>query len=167
MSPERVFLAIFLASLLGFGGLGSVPVLRSQLAAGGVSPDAVILPALAVGNISPGPNGLYLVAVGYFVGGVVGALLSVLALIIPPLLVLVLEKMRARLIHLHRFRGALSSLSLAVVGVLAVSTVSLVRHAGTNVYGIVFIVVGAAFLLRRVPPLVIVAVAVVVGVIAG
>ena len=167
MSSEQVFLAIFLASLLGFGGLGSVPVLRSQLSAAGVSPDAVILPALAVGNISPGPNGLYLVSVGYFVSGFLGALLSVLALIIPPLLVLVLENMRARLMHLHRFRGAMASLSLAVVGVLAVSTVSLVRHAGTSGYGIVFVVLGAALLLRRVPPLAIVALAVVVGLIAG
>ena len=52
MGPEQVFLAILLASLLGFGGLGSLPVLRSQLSAAGLAPDGVILPALAVGNIT-------------------------------------------------------------------------------------------------------------------
>lgn len=36
MSPERTFVAVFLASLLGFGGLGSLPVLRGQLSAAGL-----------------------------------------------------------------------------------------------------------------------------------
>lgn len=163
MSAGQVFLAVFLASVLGFGGLGSIPVLRGQLTAAGIAADSVILPALAVGNLSPGPNGLYLVAVGYFIGGILGAVLSVVAIVIPPLLVLLLVRLRARLIHLRRFRSALTALGLGVCALLALSSTALVRHAGTNAYGIVFIVVGAVLLLRRVPPLVIVAAAVAVG----
>ena len=167
MGPEQVFLAILLASLLGFGGLGSLPVLRSQLSAAGLAPDGVILPALAVGNISPGPNGLYLVVVGYFLRGLPGALLAVAALLIPPMLVLLLDRLKARLVHLRRFRSALASLSIAVVAVLATSAGSLVQHADTTALAMVFTIVGAGMLMFRLPPIIPVALAVATGLILG
>lgn len=163
MSLDRLFLAIFLASLLGFGGLGSLPVLRSQLGTAGFAPDAVILPALAVGNISPGPNGLYLVAVGYFVGGIWGCLLASAALLIPPLLVLALARLRDRLVHMRRFRSALRSLGLAVVALLVLSSGSLVQHAARTPLTIAMTAAGAVLLLLRVPPLVGVVLAVGLG----
>jgi chromate transporter len=167
MSPDRVFLAVFLASLLGFGGMGSLPVLRGQLSAAGLSPDPLILPALAVGNVSPGPNGLYLVAIGYLVDGVAGAALAVTAMLLPPMLVLVLDRLRTRLIHLRRFRGALASLGIGVVALLATTGASLVQHADTNPRGIVFTVAGAVLLLLRVPPAITVALAIAAGLLLG
>jgi chromate transporter len=163
MSTERIFLAVFLASLLGFGGLGSLPVLRSQLAGAGLSPDTLILHSLAVGNISPGPNGLYLVAIGYFVGGWTGALAATVALCLPPLLVLPLQRLRSRLIHHRRFRSALQSLGIAVVALLCVSSATLAQHAGRTPLTIAMIVLGAALLLRGWPPLVGVVAAVTAG----
>jgi chromate transporter len=167
MSAGQVFVAVFLASLLGFGGLGSLPVLRSQIASAGLSPDALVLPAVAVGNISPGPNGLYLVVVGYLVDGLVGTALAVLALLVPPMLVLVLDRLRARLMHLRRFRSALASLGIGVVALLASSAVSLVGHADTTVLGVVFTCVGVLALMVRVPPIVAVAAAIGVGLLVG
>jgi chromate transporter len=167
VSVERIFLAVLLASLLGFGGLGSLPVLRGQLAGAGVQTDTLILHSLAVGNISPGPNGLYLVAVGYFVGGTAGGLAAVVALLLPPLLVLVLERVRSRLIHVRRFRAVLRSLSLAVVALLATSASDLVRHAAVGPVAIALIAVGTLLLLRRLPPLVGVALAVAAGLLLG
>jgi chromate transporter len=167
MSPERTFMAIFLASLLGFGGLGSLPVLRGRLSAAGLPADTLILHALAVGNISPGPNGLYLVAVGYFVGGSGGALAATSALVLPPFLVFLLEKARTWLVHLRRFRAVLQSLSLAVVAMLAMSSGSLVVHAARTPLGTAMVVTGLVLLLRGVPPLVSVIVAIVAGVLAG
>jgi chromate transporter len=153
MSPEHVFVTVLLASLLGFGGLGSLPVLRSQLSGAGIAPDNLILHAVAVGNISPGPNGLYLVAVGYFVGGASGALVSCLALMIPPILVLGLQRLRDRLIHRARFRAALQSLGLAVVALLASTSTGLVIHAGHGVLGVTMIALGTVLVLLRLPPL--------------
>ncbi|HEX5493061.1 MAG TPA: chromate transporter [Mycobacteriales bacterium] len=167
MSPERIFLVVFLASLLGFGGLGSLPVLRSQLVSAGLTPDTLILHSLAVGNISPGPNGLYLVAVGYFIGGPAGALAACLALLLPPMLTLVLERVRSRLLHRRRFRAAMRSLSLAVVALLATSSGSLAVHAADTRLGAVMVAAGAVLLLRRVPPLVGVGLAVVTGLVLG
>lgn len=154
MSIGQTFLAVFLASLLGFGGLGSLPVLRGQLSAAGLAPDQLLLSSLAVGNISPGPNGLYLIAVGYFVDGYWGAAAATVAVLLPPLLVLLLDKLRARLIHLRRFRSALRSLGLAVVALLAQSAGSLAWTAAHSVLGAVMILLGTGLLLFRVPPLV-------------
>ena len=167
MSLGQTFLAVFLASLLGFGGLGSLPVLRGQLASAGLMPDQLLLSSLAVGNISPGPNGLYLIAVGYFVRGYAGAGVATLAVLLPPLLVLLLDRVRASLIHLRRFRSALRSLSLAVVALLAQSAGSLAWTAAHTWLGAAMLVVGVGLLLLRVPPLVGVVLAVGIGIVAG
>jgi chromate transporter len=167
MSPERTFVAVFLASLLGFGGLGSLPVLRGQLSAAGLSADTLVLHALAVGNISPGPNGLYLVAIGYFVGGPWSALAAAAALMLPPLLVFPLDRAQTWLIRLRRFRSVLRSLGLAVVAMLAMSSGSLVLHAARTPFGVVMIVTGLVLLLCRVPPLISVVIAIAAGLITG
>jgi chromate transporter len=163
MSISHLFLVIMIASVFSFGGLGSLPVLQSQLQATGVAPDAVVLPALAVGNISPGPNGLYLIAASYFIGGVKGSLVACVAVIIPPFLVVGVERARQRLIHLVRFRATLRSLALAVVALLVVTDWTLVKHAAISPLSIVVMVVGTLMLLVRVPPLLGVAFAIVVG----
>lgn len=154
MPINHLFIVVLIASLLGFGGLGSLPVLQSQLAADGVDPGPVVLPALAVGNISPGPNGLYLIAASYFIGGIVGSLAACAAVILPPFLVLVMERVRQRLIHLPRFRAMLRSLSLAVVALLALTDWSLVQHAATGPVSILVMAASTLLLLLRLPPLI-------------
>ena len=166
MPISHLFLVVLIASLLGFGGLGSLPVLQSRLQADGVSPDAVVLPALAVGNISPGPNGLYLIAASYFIRGVTGSLVACAAVIIPPVLVLVLERARRRLIHLLRFRAMLRSLALAGVALLMVTDWSLIEHAAHGALTVAVMVGGTLVLLFRLPPVVGVAAAILVGITA-
>jgi chromate transporter len=167
MSVERIFLAVLLANLIGFGGLSSLPVLRAQLLGAGLSADTLILNAVAVGNISPGPNGLYLVAVGYFVGGFAGAAAAVVALLAPPILVLPLERARSRLVHVRRFRAGLHSLSLAVIALLVVSSGSLALNASSDNVGLLMIGVGVALMLCGVPSLVGIILAILAGVLAG
>lgn len=166
MSAERIFLITLIANLLGFGGLGSLPVLRGQLAAAGVHADALLLQALAVGNLGPGPNGLYVVAAGYFLDGGNGAAAATCAVLLPPILVLGIERLRNRLLHHRRFRAALQSLSLAVVALLATSSGSLAIHAGTDPLGVVMIAIGTIMLLAGWPPLLGIAVAVGAGLLA-
>lgn len=167
MSLQTLFVTVIVASLLSFGGLGSLPVLRNELAAAQLAPDAPILRSLAVGNIGPGPNGLYLVAVGYFVRGVTGAAVATVALMLPPFLVLVLERIRERLLHLRRFRSALHSLGLAVVALVATTSGTLISHAVSAPIDIAMVVAGAVLLLLSVPPIAVVVGAIAVGLIAG
>lgn len=164
MPLSHLFLVVLIASMLSFGGLGSLPVLQNELAANGISPSDVVLPALAVGNISPGPNGLYLVAASYFMGGIKGSLVACLAVALPPLLVLPIERAKRHLIHLPRFRAMLRSLALAVVALLVVTDRSLITHAAANgPLSIAVMVAGTLALLFRVPPLVAVIAAICVG----
>lgn len=163
MSLEQIFLASLVANLVGFGGLSSLPILRGQLLKAGLPADTLLLHSLAVGKISPGPNGLYLVATGYFIAGSAGALVATLSLLAPPFLVLVLERVRSRLFHLRRFRAAMHSLSLVVVALLAVSSASLVRHAVTNTIDVLMVVSGAVLLLRGLPSIVGIVIAIVTG----
>ena len=169
MSLETLFVTVLVASLLSFGGLGSLPVVRGELLAAHIPPDGLILQSLAVGNIGPGPNGLYLVAIGYFVAGPLGALVGAVALLLPPLLVLVFERVRARLIHLPRFQSALESLSLAVVALVATTSGTLASHALHSPLEAAMVVAAAAvlLLLRWVPTIAVVVGAIVVGLLVG
>jgi chromate transporter len=169
VSPERLFFTVLVASLLSFGGLGSLPVVRNELLSAQIPPDGLILQSLAVGNIGPGPNGLYLVAIGYFVSGPLGALIATAALLLPPLLVLVLERVRARLIHLPRFQSALESLGLAVVALVLTTSGNLASHAVGSPLEIAMMVASAAvlLLLRWVPTIAVVVGAIGVGLLVG
>ena len=146
MSIERVFWVVLLCSFLGFGGSGAIPVLRAQLAGAVPDSDTLVLHSLAVGNVSPGPNGLFLVAVAYFVAGLPGALVAVVAICIPPLLV-----------------TDACWTSVAVVALLCTSTATLVQHASVTTLGLVMVVTGALMLATRVPAALAVAVAIAVG----
>ncbi|MDT5023711.1 MAG: chromate transporter [Micromonosporaceae bacterium] len=167
MSLEHLFAVCLVSTLLSFGGTASLPVLRGQLSSMGPSADTLILNSLAVGYVAPGPNGLYLVAVAYFIGGIPGALVSVVAVVIPPLFVIVLDRVRERLTHLRRYQSTVKSLSYAVVAVMASSSGTLAVHASTTVLAGVMVGVGAILLLMRVPTALTVLGAIVVGLLVG
>jgi chromate transporter len=163
MTLERLFVVILVANLLGFGGLGSLPVLRGELVGTVPSTNALLLRALAVGNISPGPNGLFIVATGYFLLGLPGAGVAVAGMLLPPMLVFVLDRIRQRLIRHARFRSTMASLSVAVVALLAASSMSLVRQAAHSPLDIAMVVLGVIVLLSGGSPLLAVGAAVAVG----
>jgi chromate transporter len=167
MRLDTLFGTVLVANLIGFGGLSSLPVMRGQLQSAGLAADTILLRSLAIANITPGPNGLYLVVVGYFVAGLSGAAVAVLALMLPPFLVLPLEHAHGKLIHLPRFRAAMFALSLSVIALLAISAGSLAVHAGTDALGIAMVGFGVVVLLRKVPPIAGFAVAAVIGWLAG
>jgi chromate transporter len=164
VSAEHIFLVVLLASALGFGGLASLPVLRSQLEATSLPADEILLESFAVGNVGPGPNALYLVAFGYFAGGVPGWFAACLAMLIPPVLVLPLERLHNRLLHLYRFRAALASLGFAVAALLILASGSLLRSAVHDWPQLLVAVAGAVLLYRGVPPLIAVAGAALIGI---
>lgn len=131
-----LYFALFLkASLLSTGGLGNLPFLNDDLTTLGWAQPSDFVTAIAVGNLSPGPNGLWSVALGYLTFGWLGAILALLALSIPPLLILVVSNFYSRIEHQPIVQDFTRGLALGVVGLtLAVSfglaTASIVDWVG-------------------------------------
>ena len=100
--------------------------------------------------MSPGPNGLWGISWGYLSGGLPGSLLALLALTLPPLLILVIERGYRRVQHHPAAEGFVSGLALAVAGVFVVTLSGILRSAGLSPHTVVL--AGTAIALtRRVP----------------
>src|SRR5678815_5134934 len=88
--PLSLFWIMFKASLLSTTGTGNLPIVHQDLIARGWATDRQFAESLAIGQISPGPTGLWVISLGYLVGGLQGAALTLVAISLPPLLVLLL-----------------------------------------------------------------------------
>jgi chromate transporter len=126
-----LFFWLFLkASLFSTGGFGSLPSLHADLLARRWASERQFAEALTIGQLSPGPNGLWVVSLGYLSGGLPGGLLALLAILLPPLSVVVIERGYRRVEHHPAAGGFVSGLSLAVAGVFGVALLSILRSAG-------------------------------------
>lgn len=126
-----LFFWIFLkASLFSTGGMGSLPSLHADLLARGWAGERQFGEALTIGQISPGPNGLWVVSLGYLTGGGRGSLLALLALTLPPLLILGVERLYRRVQDHPLVEGFVQGLGLAVVGVFVVALSGIAHSAG-------------------------------------
>ncbi len=151
----NVFFALLLkASLFSTGGMGNVPSLHNDLVPRGWATDTQFGEALAVGQVSPGPNGLWVVSFGYLIAGWRGSMLALVAITLPPLSVLLLERLYSRVKHHPAVEGFVHGLSLAVVGIFAVVLIGLLIRVGLDVksIGITLASIGLG-LTRRVPVL--------------
>jgi len=112
-----LFFWIFLkASLLSFGGMGNLPFLHKDLLALGWAKESDFITAIAVGQLSPGPSGLWSVSLGYLVLGPVGSLLALIALSLPPLLILVVSTFYSRIENQPIVYRATRGLMLGIIG---------------------------------------------------
>lgn len=116
MNPFEYLLIFIKASLFSTGGFGNLPSLHQDMLANGWATDTDFGQSLAIGQISPGPNGLWVIGLGYFTYGYLGALLTLVAISLPPLLVLGLQAIYSQIEHLTWVQGLMRGISLAVVG---------------------------------------------------
>lgn len=167
MNPFLFFWLVLKSSLLSTSGLGNLPQLFDDLTAGGYATEAEFAEALAVGQVTPGPSGLWVISLGYLVDGWRGAGLAALAIAVPPLAVLILERLYRRVGHHPAMQGFVRGLSLAVVGVFLVVLSGLLRASGVDAVALAIVAGSAALgLARRVPVLLTLALAAAVGVVA-
>jgi chromate transporter len=161
-----LFWIMFRAALLSTTGTGNLPIVHQDLLARGWATDRQFAEALAIGQISPGPTGLWVISLGYLVGGLRGAGLTLVAIALPPLLVLVLvHGLYRRWGHHPATQGFVRGLGLAVAGIFVVVLASVMNTAGwtwTNL----MITAGAIALgaTRRIPVLAVLVLAAIVGV---
>ena len=162
-----LFFWLFLkASLLSTGGLGNLPFLHKDLVGLGWAKESDFITAIAVGQVSPGPTGLWSISLGYLIYGWLGALLSLAALMLPPLLALVVGAFYNRIEGRPAVQDFTRGLGLGVVGLTFTVALSLAGSAITNWVGVA-IALGALGLVtsKRVPVIVVLGLAALVGII--
>lgn len=164
INPLLYFLLFLKASLFSSGGFSNLPSLHQDLLARRWATDAEFGQAIAIGQISPGPNGLWVVSLGYFTYGVAGAFMALIAITLPPLLVLAISAQYARVEGQAWVQGAMHGVSLAVLGLLLTVIWTILRQPGVDARGL--LIAAGAFglaLSRKVNVLLILTLAGVIG----
>src|SRR5213078_17214 len=131
------FWSMFNASLLSTSGSGNIPILHQDLLARGWATEQQFAESIAIGQISPGPTGLWVISLGYLLDGVRGSLLALLAITLPPLLVLLVHGLYRRIGGHPATRGFVRGLTLAVAGIFLVVLAGILVRTGIGVRSIV------------------------------
>ena len=139
-----LYLLLTKATMTGFSGLGSLPVLHSDLVVRThVLTERQVNEAVAAGRAGPGPLGLYVVCIGYQVAGAPGAVVGFLAVITPTLLVIPVLRFFLRAARHPAVRGSIQAILLAAAGLLVSAALPLGRESVTSVLPAV--IAGASF----------------------
>lgn len=167
MNPLIYFWLFLKASLFSTGGLGNLPSLHADLLAHQWANERQFAESLIIGQVAPGPNGLWVISLGYFTGGLSGAMLALIAINLPPLLVLMVDKLYRRIKDHPAVEGFVRGLSLAVVGVSGMILVGLMRNFGVDIRSVLIATAAIALgMTRRVPVIGIIVLAALVGIVA-
>jgi len=167
VNPLIYFWLFLKASLFSTGGLGNLPSLHADLLAHQWANERQFAESLIIGQVAPGPNGLWVISLGYFTGGLSGAMLALIAINLPPLLVLMVDKLYRRIKDHPAVEGFVRGLSLAVVGVSGMILIGLMRNFGVDIRSVLIATVAIGLgMTRRVPVIGIIALAALVGIVA-
>jgi chromate transporter len=157
VTPLLYFWIFLKASLFSTGGFGNLPSLHRDLLARGWATEGQFGQAMMIGQIAPGPNGLWVISLGYLTDGLRGTLLALLAITLPPLLVLLVERLYRAVESHPAVKGFMRGLTLGISGIFVVILMNLLHSAGMNPRTLT-IAIGALLLgaTKRVPfPLII------------
>jgi chromate transporter len=165
MSLLLYFWLFLKASLFSTGGFGNVPSLHSDLIARGWATDRQFAESLTIGQLSPGPNGLWVISLGYLTHGVVGSILALVGITLPPFFILLVQRAYQRVEDHPAVAGFMRGLSLSVIGIFIVVLAGILHTSGIGARSIA-IAVGAILLAwtRKVPIVAIIALAGLAGV---
>ena len=155
MSAVALAATVFALNALTFGnGPALVPLLQARL----VEEERLLtldqlLYAFAIARVTPGPANVYVAAIGYFLHGVPGAALTMLAIQLPGYLILPLTGLHAKLRDVVLVRRFTRSLTATSVGLIFAATASIGRATLTTVpAGIVCVVAFVmVYVLKRNP----------------
>lgn len=143
------FAIVLKAYLFSTGGFGPLPSLHADLLAAGWASERQFTEALAVGQLSPGPNGLWVVSLSYLVGGVPFAVAASIALLLPPMTILLVQRGYARIALHPATHGLLDGIVLTIVGIGVVILADLFRSSGIDIGTIVIMLASATLAITR------------------
>jgi len=135
--------------LFSTGGFGPLPSLHADLLAQGWATEKQFTEALAVGQLSPGPNGLWVVSLSYLVAGAPGAALATLAMLLPPMFVLFVERGYLKIAMHPATQGLLDGIVLVIVGIGVTILVELLRSADFDTSTVAIVAVSALLAFSR------------------
>jgi chromate transporter len=164
--PLTLFWIMLKASLLSTTGTGNLPIVHQDLLNRGWATDHQFAESLAIGQISPGPSGLWVISLGYLVGGLRGAAMTLVAIALPPFLVLLLVHGFYRRWGGHpATQGFVRGLGLAVAAIFLMVLTGIMSGAGWTFTNLM-IMMGAFCLgaTRRVPVILVLALAALAGI---
>ena len=143
-------------SLFSTGGLGNLPFLNADLISRGWATPTDFVTAIAVGNLSPGPTGLWSVSLGYLTLGWLGAGLGLLALSLPPLLILLVSASYASIEHRPVVQNFTRGLGLGVIGLTLAVSWSLATASIVDWKGILIMLAALGMALSRKVPIILI-----------
>jgi chromate transporter len=162
----ELFWIMLKAALLSTSGTGNLPIVHQDLLSRGWATEHQFAESLAIGQMSPGPTGLWVISLGYLLDGWRGAALTLIAISLPPLVVLLLvHGIYRRYGHHPATQGFVHGLGLGVIGVYVIIMSGIMKNAGWTSSNVVIaagaIAVGST---RRVSGVVILMFAAIVGI---
>lgn len=153
MNLFLLYMILAKAMISSFSGPTSLPVVRHDLVeVYRVVTDQQLEVAVAAGRITPGPFGLYIVSLGYFISGVPGACVGLLALITPAFLIIPMLQYLGKRVNQPRIRSAIRTVTLAAAGLLLSTSVPLARSSLTSAVPMAIAVVTCGFLILTKQP---------------
>ena len=165
MNPLLYLWLLLKASIFSTSGSGNIPLVYAEFVPRGWATDAQFAEALAIGQLSPGPTGLWVISFGYLTYGLRGALFAVVAIVVPPLLVLAVDSLYRRIGNHAAVEGFVRGLSLAVVGIFLVVIGRLLLSSGLDLQSVLIAAVSLGLgLTRRVPVVLVILVAAALGI---
>lgn len=158
------FWTVLKAVLFSTGGYGPLPSLHEDFLALGWATERQFTEALALGQITPGPSGLWVASFCYLVAGLPGALLSCLALLLPPFLILGVQLVYMRIAARPETQGAPDGVVLVIVGFNVLVLGRMFLASGPDVLLVaVFVLSTVLAISRKVPSVVLLGVAAALG----
>jgi chromate transporter len=158
---------VFLYNAMTFGnGPVMVPLLQDDLVDGrGVLTTDQLLYAFTIARVTPGQANTYVAAIGYMLHGLVGALATTVAIVLPGYLMLPLLWGYQRLRGVHLIPAFTRGLTVASVGLIFAATLSIGRATLTGWVSLVVLAAALAMAqLLRWNPLIVLGVSTLLGI---
>ena len=136
--------------------MGNLPFLHSDLIGLGWARETDFVTAIAVGQVSPGPSGLWSISLGYLTYGWLGAALALVALSIPPLLILGVAAFFNRLETNPLVQDFVRGLALGIVGLTLTVSLGLASSSVVDLGGVVIAVAALGLAVSKKAPIILI-----------